>query len=40
MNFEKRSYGSEKVLRDLVVLREIAHHFGIGDERLRELDDY
>lgn len=23
-----------------VVLHEIAHHFGIGDERLRELDRY
>jgi predicted Zn-dependent protease with MMP-like domain len=23
-----------------VVLHEIAHHFGVGDERLRELDRY
>jgi len=23
-----------------VVLHETAHHFGIGDERLRELDRY
>jgi predicted Zn-dependent protease with MMP-like domain len=39
-----RNYGEEpKLLRQMirrVVLHEIAHHFGISDERLRELDRY
>ena len=39
-----RLYGAdEKVLCERighVVLHEIAHHFGISDERLRELDRY
>jgi len=39
-----RLYGREPAsLRDQirrVVLHEIAHHFGISDERLRELDRY
>jgi predicted Zn-dependent protease with MMP-like domain len=39
-----RQYGEEPVLlRQMirrVVLHEIAHHFGISDERLRELDRY
>lgn len=39
-----RSYGEEpKLLRQMirrVVLHEIAHHFGISDERLVELDRY
>jgi predicted Zn-dependent protease with MMP-like domain len=39
-----RSYGEEpELLRQMirrVVLHEIAHHFGISDERLRELDRY
>ena len=40
----ERFYGTEPgVLRQMirrVVLHEIAHHFGISDERLRELDRY
>ena len=40
----ERLYGDDPaVLRDQirrVVLHEIAHHFGISDERLRELDRY
>jgi predicted Zn-dependent protease with MMP-like domain len=40
----ERLYGHDQiVLRDQirrVVLHEIAHHFGISDERLRELDRY
>jgi predicted Zn-dependent protease with MMP-like domain len=40
----ERRYGrNAAVLRDQirrVVLHEIAHHFGISDERLRELDRY
>ena len=39
-----RRYGSEREqLRQMirrVVLHEIAHHFGISDERLHELDRY
>ena len=39
-----RSYGEDpKFLRQMirrVVLHEIAHHFGISDERLVELDRY
>ena len=39
-----RQYGEEPVLlRQMirrVVLHEIAHHFGISDERLHELDRY
>jgi predicted Zn-dependent protease with MMP-like domain len=32
----------ERLKREIrrVVLHEIAHHFGISDERLRELDRY
>jgi predicted Zn-dependent protease with MMP-like domain len=40
----ERHYGRDpEILRDQirrVVLHEIAHHFGISDERLRELDRY
>jgi predicted Zn-dependent protease with MMP-like domain len=40
----ERQYGAEpELLREQVrrvVLHEIAHHFGISDERLRELDRY
>jgi len=40
----ERHYGGDPdVLRRMirhVVLHEIAHHFGISDERLRELDRY
>jgi predicted Zn-dependent protease with MMP-like domain len=40
----ERLYGGDPVrLREQVrrvVLHEVAHHFGIGDERLRELDRY
>src|SRR5262249_20002915 len=40
----ERAYGADaSVLRSQirrVVLHEIAHHFGISDERLRELDRY
>ena len=40
----ERYYGeSEETLRRAirrVVLHEVAHHFGISDERLRELDRY
>ncbi|MFL5933214.1 MAG: metallopeptidase family protein [Gaiellaceae bacterium] len=40
----ERFYGHDvTLLRDQirrVVLHEIAHHFGISDERLRELDRY
>ncbi|MFL5939310.1 MAG: metallopeptidase family protein [Gaiellaceae bacterium] len=40
----ERLYGHDvALLRDQirrVVLHEIAHHFGISDERLRELDRY
>ncbi|HSB38445.1 MAG TPA: metallopeptidase family protein [Gaiellaceae bacterium] len=40
----ERLYGHDpEVLRDeirRVVLHEIAHHFGISDERLEELDRY
>jgi predicted Zn-dependent protease with MMP-like domain len=40
----ERHYGQDPaVLREQirrVVLHEIAHHFGISDERLRELDRY
>jgi len=40
---ERRSGGDPERLRQAVrrtVFHEIAHHFGIGDERLRELDRY
>jgi predicted Zn-dependent protease with MMP-like domain len=40
---ERLSLGDPERLRAQVrrvVLHEIAHHFGIGDERLRELDRY
>jgi predicted Zn-dependent protease with MMP-like domain len=40
----ERRYGTDpELLRQMirrVVLHEIAHHFGISDERLRELDRY
>ena len=40
----ERLYGHDRVLLERqirrVVLHEIAHHFGISDERLRELDRY
>jgi predicted Zn-dependent protease with MMP-like domain len=40
----ERLYGGDhsRLRREVrrVVLHEIAHHFGIGDERLRELDRY
>ena len=40
----ERLYGGdhERLRREIrrVVLHEIAHHFGISDERLRELDRY
>jgi predicted Zn-dependent protease with MMP-like domain len=40
----ERRYGEDPtLLRQMirhVVLHEIAHHFGISDERLRELDRY
>ena len=40
----ERFYGDDpERLRDQVrrvVLHEVAHHFGISDERLRELDRY
>jgi predicted Zn-dependent protease with MMP-like domain len=40
----ERHYGADPaVLRDQirrVVLHEVAHHFGISDERLREIDRY
>ena len=40
----ERLYGSdpERLRREIrrVALHEIAHHFGISDERLRELDRY
>ena len=40
----ERLYGgdAERLRREIrrVVLHEIAHHFGISDERLRELDRY
>jgi predicted Zn-dependent protease with MMP-like domain len=40
----ERLYGwdPERLRREIrrVVLHEIAHHFGISDERLRELDRY
>jgi predicted Zn-dependent protease with MMP-like domain len=40
---ERRYGGDSEALRRMirhVVLHEIAHHFGISDERLRELDRY
>jgi len=40
----ERHYGGDPVALETqirrVVLHEIAHHFGISDERLRELDRY
>ena len=40
----ERRYGGDRarLSREIrrVVLHEVAHHFGIGDERLRELDRY
>ena len=40
----ERLYGgdAERLRREIrrVVLHEIAHHFGISDERLREMDRY
>ena len=40
---ERESRGSAERLRDVVqhtVIHEIAHHFGISDDRLREIDRY
>jgi len=40
---ERASDGDERRLRGLVahtVAHEVAHHFGISDDRLRELDVY
>ena len=40
---EREAGGSEERLRDVVqhtVIHEIAHHFGISDDRLREIDRY
>ena len=40
----ERLYGDdpERLRREIrrVVLHEVAHHFGISDERLREMDRY
>jgi len=40
----ERHYGADRdrLLREIrrVVLHEVAHHFGISDERLREMDRY
>jgi predicted Zn-dependent protease with MMP-like domain len=40
----ERHYGPnpERLLQEIrrVVLHEVAHHFGISDERLREMDRY
>lgn len=38
----KRRFAGDELRRQVrrVVLDEIAHHFGIGDERLVELDRY
>jgi predicted Zn-dependent protease with MMP-like domain len=40
----ERHYGADRdrLLAEIrrVVLHEVAHHFGIGDERLREMDRY
>ena len=40
---EREARGSAERLREIVqhtVVHEIAHHFGISDDRLRELDAY
>ena len=40
---EREARGSAERLRDVVqhtVIHEIAHHFGISDDRLREIDRY
>ncbi len=42
-NIEREARGSDERLKDIVrhtVIHEIAHHFGISDDRLRELDVY
>jgi predicted Zn-dependent protease with MMP-like domain len=42
-NIERVARGSDEALRETVqhtVVHEIAHHFGISDDRLRELDVY
>jgi predicted Zn-dependent protease with MMP-like domain len=42
-NIERVAGGSDHALRETVqhtVVHEIAHHFGISDDRLRELDVY
>ena len=40
----ERHYGADRdrLLEEIrrVVLHEVAHHFGISDERLREMDRY
>jgi predicted Zn-dependent protease with MMP-like domain len=40
---ERQAHGSLQRLREIVqhtVIHEIAHHFGISDDRLREIDRY
>jgi predicted Zn-dependent protease with MMP-like domain len=40
---EREAHGDEAKIRDVVrhtVIHEVAHFFGISDERLRELDAY
>lgn len=40
---EREAHGSPGRLREIVqhtVVHEIAHHFGISDDRLREIDRY
>jgi len=42
-NIEREARGSDERLKEIVrhtVVHEIAHHFGISDDRLRELDVY
>jgi predicted Zn-dependent protease with MMP-like domain len=42
-NIEREARGSDEQLREIVahtVVHEIAHHFGISDDRLREIDQY
>jgi predicted Zn-dependent protease with MMP-like domain len=42
-SIEREAGGSPRRLREIVqhtVVHEIAHHFGISDDRLREIDRY
>ena len=42
-NIERAARGNPERLREIVahtVVHEIAHHFGISDDRLREIDRY